>query len=119
MRFPLHLAISLTLAVGISRSFHAQTPAPVSAPRCQVSWESDTRALNLENAADRVHVREDLARVSLTALRWANRQVSATQNSERHRALVAQCTADLIEAIAKRHQLVVSEVKALREDMPR
>ncbi len=104
-------AIALALAAfATAATVRAQNPAPV---QCQVSWESDARPLDLNNAIDRVHVRDDLARVGLIVVRWASRQPA-----DRRPRLVPQCTDHLIAGIAARHHVGVPALKALRDDLP-
>jgi hypothetical protein len=85
--------------------------------RCRViSWESDVKPLDFGTAADRIHIRDDVARIQLIALRWARSQPQrrALDRPE----LVKRCTADLIAAIAKGHRVTIAQVKSLREDGP-
>ena len=76
------------------------------------AWiEADSRSLNLENAADRRHLRFDAITAEDVAIRWADQQAGHLPEYERRRD---ECMDALFSGVARQHGVDVATVRQFR-----
>jgi hypothetical protein len=75
--------------------------------------EEDNRSLNLENAADRRHLRDDAVTAEDVAIRWADQYYGHTPEYGRRRN---ECMDALFKDLATNHRVDVALVRQYRFD---
>src|SRR5690349_1421661 len=95
------LGLTLTLTACVRPGDH-----PINS---SCAWiEEDSRPLNLENAADRRHLRFDAITAEDVAIRWADQRAAHLPEYEARRD---ECMETLFSGVAKQHGVDVATVR--------